>query len=308
MLVLFRHPFSNPSMKPAPLLLVPFKEIRHDQHDDCLHHELVQVRGREMDWSIPAHRHEGLHQFQFLHRGAVRGTVDGHAFNMAAPALLMLAPGSVHGFEYTSDTEGHQVTVPTATLRELLGDAQFLGTELQASFVLPSLDVAQAQACEDLFQRIAHEFQQQRPGRVHALLACATLLAVLFVRGHGEAFARVRPQGTRDTLVQRYLALVEQHYRHHEPLSFYADSLVVTADHLSRCCRAVQGQSALDLLNGRRMLEARRMLAYTGLSVAEVAQQLGYDDPAYFSKFFQRSTGNAPSAYRALVAQGVRVC
>jgi len=90
-------------------------------------------------------------------------------------------------------------------------------------------------------------------------------------------------------------------------LGFYAETLSVTPDHLSRSCRAVLGQSALDLLNERRMLEARRLLAYTSQSVAEVAQQLGYDDPAYFSKFFQRSTGNAPSAYRALVAQGVRV-
>lgn len=294
-------------MKPAPLLLVPFKEVRHDQPDDCLHYESVAVRGQEMDWTIPAHRHEGLHQFQFLHRGSVRGTIDGREFEVSAPALLMLAPGSVHGFAYTRDTEGHQVTVPTGTLRELLADAQFLGTELKASFVLPALDSAQAQECQDLFQRIATEFRQQRPGRVHALLACATLLAVLFVRGHGEAFDRARPQGARDTLVQRYLALVEQHYRQHQPLGFYAETLSVTPDHLSRSCRAVLGQSALDLLNERRMLEARRLLAYTSQSVAEVAQQLGYDDPAYFSKFFQRSTGNTPSAYRALVAQGVRV-
>lgn len=293
-------------MKSAPLLLVPFKEIRHQQPDDCLHYESIAVRGQEMDWTIPAHRHEGLHQFQFLRQGAVRGTLDGRDFELTAPALLMLAPGSVHGFDYTRDTEGHQVSVPSATLRDLLGDAQFMDAELHASFVLHTLEPTQAEECDALFQRIALEFQQQRPGRVHALLACATLLAVLFVRGHGEAFSSVRQQGARDTLVQRYLALVEAHYRSHRPLGKYAEALGVTADHLSRSCRALHRQSALDLLNERRMLEARRLLAYTSQTVAEVAQQLGYEDPAYFSKFFQRSTGSAPSAYRAQVAQGVR--
>lgn len=293
-------------MKPAPLLLVPFKEVRHDEPDDCLHYESVAVRGHEMDWTIPAHRHEGLHQFQYVDTGAVRGTIDGREFEAVAPVLLMLAPGSVHAFSYTRDAVGHQVTVPTATLRQLLGDAQFLGAELGSSFVLTGLRDDDVRECQSLFERLAREFRQQNPGRVHALLASATLLAVLFVRGHGEHFARTRPQGVRDTLVQRYLTLVDQHFATHEPLAFYADTLDVTVDHLSRSCRSVLKQSALNLLNERRMLEARRLLAYTPMSVAEVAQQLGYDDPAYFSKFFQRSTGSAPSAYRALVAQGVR--
>lgn len=293
-------------MKTAPLLLVPFKEVRHDQPDDCLHCESVAVRGNEMDWTIPAHRHEGLHQFQFLAQGAVRGSIDGRDFEATAPALLMLAPGSVHGFVYTRDAVGHQVTVPTQTLQRLLGDAQFVGTELSASFVLPGLGSNDERECQALFERIAREFRQQGTGRVHALLACATLLAVLFVRGRGEQFARSRAQGVRDTLVQRYLALVEQHHRSHQPLAFYANSLGVTVDHLSRCCRAVQRQSALSLLQERRMLEARRLLAYTAMSVTQVARQLGFEDAAYFTKCFQRSTGNVPSQYRALVAQGVR--
>ena len=54
------------AMTASPLLLVPFREVRHDEPDDCLHYESVAVRGTEMDWTIPAHRHEGLHQFQFL--------------------------------------------------------------------------------------------------------------------------------------------------------------------------------------------------------------------------------------------------
>ncbi len=106
--------------------------------------------------------------------------------------------------------------------------------------------------------------------------------------------------------MQRYLALVEQHHREHRPLPFYAEALGVTADHLSRTCRTVARQSALQMLHDRLMLEARRLLAYTPMPVAEVARQLGYDDAAYFSKFFTRHVGNTPSEYRALVASGVR--
>ena len=141
---------------------------------------------------------------------------------------------------------------------------------------------------------------------MHALLACATLLAVQFLRRRGEHFTRERAQGARDTLLRRYLALVEQHYREHRPLSFYAEALGVTPDHLSRTCRQATKQSALQVLHERLLLEARRLLAYSPMPVTEVAQQLGYDDAAYFSKFFSRSVGNTPSEYRALVASGVR--
>ncbi|WP_137920206.1 AraC family transcriptional regulator [Hydrogenophaga sp. 2FB] len=293
-------------MNASPLLLVPFREVRHDQPDDCLHYESVAVRGAEMDWTIPAHRHEGLHQFQMLEQGGVRGTIDGREFEAQAPVLLMLAPGSVHGFTYTPDTVGHQVTVPTATLRQLLGGSNLADTELATSCVLPDIEGQGMVESRQLFAQVEREFRTQSPGRVHALLACATLLAVQFLRHRGEHFRRERGQGARDALLQRYRALVEQHYREHQPLSFYADTLGVTPDHLSRTCRGATKQSALHILHERLMLEARRLLAYSSMPVTEVAQQLGYDDAAYFSKFFSRCVGNTPSEYRTLVASGVR--
>lgn len=64
-------------------------------------------------------------------------------------------------------------------------------------------------------------------------------------------------------------------------------------------------QSALELLHERRLLEARRLLAYSQLPIAQIAHQLGYEDPAYFSRFFQRRVGVSPSWYRAQVADGL---
>lgn len=289
----------------SPLLLVPYREVRHFQPDDCLHYEPVSIRAHALDWTIPAHRHEGLHQFQFLEKGGVSGTIDGQPFEVRAPALMMLAPGSVHGFRYTPHAVGHQVTVPTATLRQLLGGTQLVDTDLGTSFVVPSQGKAEPE-WQALFQRIAAEFEGQLPGRAHALLAGATLLAVQALRHRGELVAQGRRPGARDTLVQRYQSLLDRHYREQQPLAWYAAQLCVTADHLSRTCRGVCGLSAQQVLHDRLMLEARRLLAYTPMPVARVAEHLGYADTAYFSKFFTRHVGQTPSRYRTAVAQGVR--
>ena len=291
-------------MKPPALLLVGFAEVRHDQPDDCLHYESVAVRGNEMDWTIPAHRHEGLHQFQFLHKGRVRGTIDGREFKASGPAMLLLAPGSVHSFTYTRDAVGHQVTLPSATLAQLLGGSALADEALGRSFVI------EKPACASEFAatlaQLAREFTSASPGRVHALHALATLVAVRFVRERGVQFEREHRPGTRDTLVRRFSAQVERHYASPQPLEFYARQLGVTADHLSRACRAVARKSALQMLHDRRMLEARRLLAYTAMPVVEVAGQTGFEDPAYFSRFFRREVGHSPSEYRTLVATGVR--
>lgn len=291
-------------MKPPSLLLVGFSEVRHDQPDDCLHYESVAVRGNEMDWTIPAHHHEGLHQFQFLHRGRVRGTIDGREFKAAGPAMLMLAPGSVHAFTYTRDAVGHQVTIPTATLGQLLGGSALVAGALDQSFVIEK--PAGVSEFAGLLAHLAGEFAGAAPGRVHALHAMATLVAVRFVRERGVQFEREQRPGARDTLVRRFSALVERHYASPQPLEFYAGQLGVTPDHLSRSCRAVTRKSALQLLHDRRMLEARRLLAYTPMPVVEVAGQTGFEDPAYFSRFFRREVGHSPSEYRTLVATGVR--
>lgn len=290
-------------MKDQPLPFIPFREVRHDQPDDGLHYEPFSVRGVEMNWTIPAHRHEGLHQFQLLEHGRLRGTIDGQDMAARGPALLMLAPGSVHAFSYTPDAVGHQMTIPTATLAQGLVGSDLIEGRLDGSFVITEL--REPAHVSGLFHQLALEFGGRAPGRVHALAALASLIAVHFVRERGVQFERERAPGVRDTLVQRFLNLMERHYAEHCPLDFYADTLGVTPDHLSRSCRRVARKSALQLLHERLMLEARRLLAYTAMPVNEVADQLGYADPAYFCRVFGRAMGHTPSRYRARVAQGV---
>ena len=99
-------------------------------------------------------------------------------------------------------------------------------------------------------------------------------------------------------LVVRYRDLIEQHYREERRLEFYADRLAVTPARLNAACRARLGTTASGLLHDRILTEAKRCLIYTGMSVAEVGYALGFDDPAYFSRFFSKRTGLPPGRLR----------
>jgi AraC family transcriptional activator of pobA len=258
-----------------------------------------------MDWTIPAHRHEGLHQFMFLARGRVEVLLDELPQRVAAPALLMVAPGCVHALRFQHGSAGQQITVPSVRVRSVLAEAPALDACLAVSRVLQGPDLTgHADRVAAICTALAEEFESDAPGRAQALQAHLVLLVTWFLRRVVPVAAQDRRAAVRDTLVQRYRALVEIHLRRHPPLAFYAEALRVTADHLSRSCRAVAGQSALDLLHERMLLEARRLLAYTDASVAEVAGDLGFDDPSYFSRFFARRAGRSPQDWRAALQTG----
>jgi AraC family transcriptional activator of pobA len=78
-----------------------------------------------------------------------------------------------------------------------------------------------------------------------------------------------------------------------------AAELGISATQLNRICRAQLGRGALDLLHARLALEAQRQLAYTTQSVKRIGLDLGFPDPGYFTRFFQRLCGMSPSEWRA---------
>jgi AraC family transcriptional activator of pobA len=292
----------------APLLMIPFREVRHDQPDDVLHYESINVRARLHEWTIPAHRHEGLHQFQILTRGGAQATLDGERLRLSAPLALMVAPGVVHGFTYDRHSAGHQITLPSDVALGLLRGSPVLQAVLGQTLLAqgPALAPAVA-ACEALFTRLGDEFESSHAGRTEALLAHATLVALWFARHGSSTQATERARAVRDTLLRRYRALIEQNFRRQAGVAFYAERLGVTSDHLSRVCRGTAGCSAQELLHERVLLEARRLLAYTQAQIADIAHELGFEDPAYFSRFFGKLAGQSPSAYRAAIERGLAV-
>jgi len=96
---------------------------------------------------------------------------------------------------------------------------------------------------------------------------------------------------------------LERDYKKKHTVKEYADELNVSTKTLSNSVLECSGRAPLSFINDRIILEAKRMLRYTGLMVKEVAYKLGYDDPSYFVKFFKRQVGYLPSDFRELEYQ-----
>ena len=99
-------------------------------------------------------------------------------------------------------------------------------------------------------------------------------------------------------IIREYNLLVEKHFREFHQVKEYADLLFKSPKTLSNLFPKFSKKSPLEVINDRIVLEAKRLLLYSSKSTDEIATELGYLDPAHFSKFFKRHEGVSPTVFK----------
>jgi AraC family transcriptional activator of pobA len=272
--------------------------------EELLHIEEVQSRSRLYHWEISPHVHQGLYQVLWLQQGAAQVALDEWVQRVQGPAAIVVPPGVVHGFRFAPGTDGLVLTLSARFLVE--GEFQAVGEAFRALFAAPGVldfaqDEAPAERLHALLRELAAEFAQPGAGDtpVPGWLARAVVWRLAQARAQGEQAAAGERAHRHQALFTRFLLLVEQHFLEHWPLEKYASRLGLSTQRLNRLTRAESGRSALELVHERLTREACRRLVYIAAPAASLAAELGFEDPAYFSRFFKRRTGCSPQQYRA---------
>jgi len=104
-----------------------------------------------------------------------------------------------------------------------------------------------------------------------------------------------------DELLQRFLALVNDHFVEQHELPFYAEQLCITTTYLSRLVKQMFGCTGKDIINRALLSEAEYLLRTTRQPVAQIADTLHFADQSSFNHFFTRHKGLSPSAFRMKV-------
>lgn len=265
---------------------------------DVAHCEPIAARSKLHNWEFAPHRHARLHQFLFLEFGGGTARVEGTNVELPPGTLVNVPIGCVHGFSFHPGTEGLVVTLAAETLDETLQPGEGLRPALAKPAVLPA-----ATDCVATMRLIMNTFSGRAFARAQILRSAAGLLLGQIARALAERSDAANRPGT-PALLRRFEDLVERHFTDHLTVSDYARRLAVTPTHLSRVARTATGRPASRLIEERVVREARRNLVYTGLSVSTIAYALGFSDPAYFSRVFQRATGLSPRDFRMRMAEG----
>lgn len=247
------------------------------------------------------HRHDF---FQILWLDEGRGTLrcDLATYEFSGPTLAFFAPGRLHAWNHEIEPRGIMFGFPASFFN---ADADYPGLLGRLPFLheiaCPLLALAGSDA-EDMarhFAQLLAEAAREMPGRDDIVRATITII-LSKTRQHlltREEVARAEP-AAGSSLPQRFRIALDKNFPKLLRVSDYARLLQVSRSHLNEELRAHTGRSASDHIHERLLLEARRLLVYSPLTVAQIAYELQFQDPSYFGRFFRLRTGMSPGAYR----------
>ena len=268
---------------------------------ESLHVESISQRSGAHNWEIAAHRHEGLLQLLYLQSGAGEVLFDSDHVQARAPCVVYVPAQVVHGFHWAGAVEGQVITAAQHPLESI---AQVLAPNLLAQVRKPQvIALPQWDAEEDPLLPLCSALREEYHNRAREHVACSMSLLLTLViqvlRHEPQARAgEPRLPSRRSQQLTRFRELVDMHYRAHWSLGDYAGELGLTLATLGRLCQEHLGMTPMNVINARLVLEAKRALGHSSLSVKEIAHELGFVDVGYFSRFFRKHSGVSPSGFR----------
>lgn len=262
-----------------------------------VHLEDLEDRSAPSSWTIRPHVHADLHQIFYITAGGGELSADAERLRYRAPCIMVIPAGVVHGIAHIPQSKGWVLTFADSYLQNLaLQESGFAEIHSGCAWIAAIEDGELA----GYLGRLSRELGWAAPGHAAAVDAHMTTLLVEALRLYRHAESEVRrPRNQQAQLVARFRQLIEAHHRETRDIETYARWLGVTPSRLRAACRAAAGSPPTRILYDRLALEARRLMHYSSMSITEMGYYLGFDDPAYFSRFFTKTLGVSPRRFRS---------
>ena len=244
------------------------------------------------------HRHDAYMLLFVQETKGGDNLIDFRRYEMVAGRLFLIGPGQAHQRQ-SQQEQGVMVSFSEKFLQTTSITAHEALILFGAVYQHPYLDLNKGlqQLFLQLSQLIAFELQQPAPSPAILSRYLFILLNYLLRECHVQ-IAKLTPARHSERLF-KLSSLIEDNYLSHKPISFYADALDITPKHLNNLCRQYLRTTVADMQQARLLLESKRLLYFSSLSVKEIAYRLGFDDASYFVRFFRRMAGTTPMQFRA---------
>lgn len=247
------------------------------------------------------HRYE-FHTLVCVTQGECDQVVDFRSIPCATGSLLVLRPGQAHNYGHSSDWDGWNVLFrseflfpvstsprnlkPAVDLDRLPEHIVLAGNELRT--VTDSIEQMREDSLSDAPLDDLHALVRHQ---LHALLVRLSIL-----QGRRRAHESVVSPSLQR--FKRFQQLVEERFAQWHQVAEYANQLGSTEKSLARAVETAMGMTVKAFITARINLEAKRLLVHTDLSVAAIADRLGFEEATNFSKFFKREAGCTPVEFR----------
>jgi AraC-like DNA-binding protein/mannose-6-phosphate isomerase-like protein (cupin superfamily) len=249
------------------------------------------------------HRHD-FFEVLYLLKGSGYHVIDGNKYEIKPPCVFFMSPGQAHKLELSHDIEGF-IFIFTSDFYLLnrsnqnsLIEFPFFYTIHQDNPPLLLENESDIRFLENLFRQSIAEIG--RPGDYFLEMLRSILDLILTTcAARYQVNENMLNKGKGQILVKRFFHLVEENHQKNLSLSDYSGMIGVTPNHLTQTVKLLTGKTSSQIIKAKQLLEIKRLLVHTNLSVSEIANQLNFEDQSYFTKFFKRETGMTPIQYRS---------
>ncbi len=224
--------------------------------------------------------------FVYLISGEVLTDVDGHSYLLHGQDCALIPPQAAYSVKYFKDSIGYMGAFSPGLLRN--SGHKVLRLKSPSVMTVPMEDKV---FFDELLIRMTR-FQNDSP-------TLQGLLEVLLCQ-----FDNAIPQSdttVSSRLCSAYLGRVFDTSRSFSGVAGYALELGVSPNHLNRVVKSETGRSAGEWIESARLSLARTLLHDPAIPISEVSYRVGFEDPAYFSRFFRKLVGMSPTDFRSML-------
>jgi AraC family transcriptional activator of pobA len=257
----------------------------------------MQNRAGEGEHDISTPHRDTHYLLMMATQGRFKLKLDFEELVIPAPAMLFVFPGQVHHILEMHEPQGWAISFDPALIDsefQLVMENGFRGPLLldtQAALY------QQAVILMDLIEKLQSGIPDSYTGR-----STQSLLAALLSLMAGQLVSSVSDSKTRASrgaiIEQAFGQLLKQHYKTWKQPAQYAAELSISVAHLNDTVKEITGNTVSTHIQQHAILEAKRLLYFTDLSVKEIGYELGYDEPVYFNKLFKKVTELTPMQFR----------
>ena len=244
------------------------------------------------------HKHNFYH-LVFITKGSGWHEIDFKRHTVKSGAMFFMMPAQVHSWSLGKGTCG--IVVEFENLSMFTGDEAFVLAEaLRPSVNYLALSGDNKKVIHELYQGMMDEYESEEKDFEILLRINLAKLIILFSRFIKDTPAKV---SRVSKFREEFNELIERNYKTHHNVEFYAKTMGVATKSLTAKVNRNIGKNVREIIQDRCILEGKRLLAYSDLSVSEIALELGFEDPNYFTRFFKLKTKINPGKFRQKVRQ-----
>jgi AraC-like DNA-binding protein len=248
-----------------------------------------------------AHRHD-YYTLLVVERASGVHIIDYTEFPFGAQEVHFVSPGQVHQVALTERPRGSVITFTKGFLIENNIPLSFISNInlFQGFGNTPPLQLDVA-----TFERLEHivkEFDTCLTTDLDYGRRAVGALLQLFLIYCSNSSKLDKSQISEDIagicILRDFKKLVDEKFKEWHKVKEYAAEIHISPKHLSQTVKSVTGKVAKEHIKDRLVLEAKRLLLHTPMSVKEIAYEIGFEEPLHFSGFFKKNAGISPTKFR----------